>query len=140
MYAYIHTYIHRSTYVHVHTYKCIHIHTHTYTHIDAGIHIHVHINEGTYFIYSASFGLLGWISFMTSKKTIFSNSYREHLSTGTALKELEVTINPFRWVLGHPYFPNQGASGYLPNEGRNLPNQRALGHLLNERSNSYGSM
>ena len=29
------------------------------------------------------------------------------------LKELEVAINQFRWLLGRPYFPNQRASGQL---------------------------
>ena len=52
------------------------------------------------------------------------------------LKELEVAINPFRWLLGHPYFPNQRASGHLSNERGKWPNPRALEYLPSERRNS----
>ena len=31
------------------------------------------------------------------------------------LKELEVVINPFKCLFGSPHFPNQRASGNLPN-------------------------
>ena len=52
------------------------------------------------------------------------------------LKELEVTINPFRWLLGRPYFPNQRASGHLSNEQGKRLNPRALEYLPSERRNS----
>ena len=52
------------------------------------------------------------------------------------LKELEVAINPFRWLFGRPYFPNRRASGHLSNERGKWPNPRALEYLLSEPRNS----
>ena len=49
------------------------------------------------------------------------------------LKELEVAINQFRWLLGLPYFPNQRASGQLFERTRKMAESTSLG-IFTERT------
>ena len=49
------------------------------------------------------------------------------------LKELEVAINQFRWLLGRPYFPNQRASGQLFERTRKMAESTSLG-IFTERT------
>ena len=88
-------------------------------------------------MYRPKAGYSYYVSRSVARLRVAEMDFVHDIEKDDSLKELEVAINPYRWHLGRPYFPNQRASGHLSNERGKWPNPRALEYLPSERRNSW---
>ena len=113
--------------------SCIYVHTYFMYFVDALLHSK-HAAMSMYSVYNREHVIV--VPRSMARLRVAEMDFVHDIDKDDFLKELEVAINPFRWHLGRPYFPNQRASGHLSNERGKWPNPRALEYLPSERRNS----
>ena len=104
------------------------IHTHTYT-----CNSCTPLLVGTWEMYRPKAGYNYYVSRSIARLRVAERDFVHDIEKDDFLKELEVAINQFRWLLGRLYFPNQRASGQLFERTRKMAESTSLG-IFTERT------
>ena len=84
-------------------------------------------------MYRPKAGYNYYVSRSIARLRVAERDFVHDIEKDDFLKELEVAINQFRWLLGRPYFPNQRATGQLFERTRKMAESTSLG-IFTERT------